>query len=592
MHTKFLYIFFAIIMSGALGNSCGLNKKNAVDAAQSTINSKPAGKISIVHKLTEHDSLPIAGRIALYYQLKKEQPELYDFTNETEITMYGYRALWDNKVYEAIEIFKLIVAEFPDSYNAYDSLGEAYMVNDNTDLAIRNYETSLTMNPDNFNAEDQLERINFPHKKPETPAEKFTKVYTAAQYREDLDQLAKKLLKVHPNALKFISKEAFEQLVEQKKQLMTDRTTYAEFFWHCGEIMASVNCSHTRISYFSEENEMLPLKYRFPLETRIFDNRLYVIDPLNNAGKVKERDEILSINGVPTATLVQNIYRHLPAQGYVQTTKRHEFNMWSACLIPYALGFAEKYEVVLSGQARAVVLNQAEKHHGPFRNKSLKVCPDELCLDLLGDGKSAVLSITTFNFYPWNNLSVFQRFIDSTFQVIREKNIRNLVIDVRFNGGGSQHASIHLLRYLMDKPFVYYSRSEFAGKKEKIYGEESFTPFNNRFKGKLWFVQDGLGQSTTGHFMSLVKRHKLGPIIGEELGSNQFCSAGQTMCRLPNTKITFGVADNTHVSNAPSFPDEKGILPDYEVYQTVDDYFGKVDAVKAFALAMVGKGGR
>jgi tetratricopeptide (TPR) repeat protein len=570
---------------------CGLNKKNAHDAPAQSLLCQPIKKTLIVQKLTENGRLPIRERIALYYQLKKEQPELYDFTNETELTMYGYQALWDNKVDEAIEIFRLIVAEFPDSYNAYDSLGEAYMVNGNTDLAIRNYETSLTMNPDNFNAEDQLERINFPHKKPETPAEKFTKVYTAAQYREDLDQLANKLLKVHPNALKFISKEAFEQLVEQKKQLMTDRTTYAEFFWHCGEIMASVNCSHTRISYFSEENEMLPLQYLFPLETRIFNNRLYIIDPLNNAGKVKERDEILSINGVPTSTLIQNIYRHLPAQGYVQTTKRHEFNMWSACLIPYALGFPEKYEVVLSGQTRAVVLNQTEKHHGPFRNKSLQRCEDQLCFQELGDGKSAILSIATFNFYPWNNFPVFQRFIDSTFQVIREKNIRNLVIDVRFNGGGSQHASIHLLRYLMDKPFVYYSRSEFAGKKEKIYGEEAFTPFNNRFKGNLWFIQDGLGQSTTGHFMSLVKLHKLGPIIGEELGSNQFCSAGQTMCRLPNTKITFGVADNTHVSAATSFPDEKGILPDYEVYQTVDDYFRKVDAVKEFALSMVGKGG-
>ncbi|MBL7825423.1 MAG: hypothetical protein JNJ57_02255 [Saprospiraceae bacterium] len=90
-------------------------------------------------------------------------------------------------------------------------------------------------------------------------------------------------------------------------------------------------------------------------------------------------------------------------------------------------------------------------------------------------------------------------------------------------------------------------------------------------------------------FMSLVKVHHLGPIIGEELGSNQFCSAGQTMCRLPNTKLTFGVANNTHVSTATSLPDEQGILPDFEVYQTVEDYFKKVDAVKEFAVSIMKK---
>ncbi|MBN8678280.1 MAG: hypothetical protein J0M29_08645 [Chitinophagales bacterium] len=566
---------------------CSAPNKSTHDTTPSVKNAPATPKIVVVNKLAENDHLPIEERIALYYQLKKEQPEVYDFTNETELTLYGYRALWNNKVTEAIAIFKLIVAEFPGSYNAYDSLGEAYMANGDTDLAIWNYEKSLAMNPDNFNAEDQLERIKFPNKKPETPTEKFSKVYSAAQYREDLDQLAYKLIKVHPNALKFISKEDLWKLVEQKKQLMTDQTTYAEFFWHCGEIIASLQCSHTRLSYFDVENEMLPVQFLFPLETRIFNNRLYVTDPGNNAGKVKEKDEILSINGVPTAKLLQDIYRHLPAQGYIQTPKRHEFNMWSACLIPYALGFPNQYELLLNGQPQPVVLNKAEKHHGRFRNKSLKICQDGLCLDLLGDGKSAVLSITTFNYYPWNNLPVFQRFMDSTFQVLREKNIRNLVIDVRFNGGGSQHASIYLLQYLMDKPFVYYTKTDYEGKNEKTYGEDPIKPFKNRYQGKLWFIQDGLGQSTTGHFMSLVKLHKLGPVIGEELGSNHFCSAGQAMCRLPNTKITFGVANNTHVSSSASLEDGKGIMPDHEVYQTVDDYFRKVDAVKEFVLSLL-----
>lgn len=98
---------------------------------------------------------------------------------------------------------------------------------------------------------------------------------------------------------------------------------------------------------------------------------------------------------------------------------------------------------------------------------------------------------------------------------------------------------------------------------------------------------DGNGKSTTGHFMSLVKVLKLGTIIGEELGSNQFCSAGQKICRLSNTKLEYYVANNTHESTATSLPDEAGILPDHAVTQGIDDYLNKVDVVKAYTLKLI-----
>ncbi len=167
---------------------------------------------------------------------------------------------------------------------------------------------------------------------------------------------------------------------------------------------------------------------------------------------------------------------------------------------------------------------------------------------------------------------------------INQKGIKNLIIDVRWNGGGSQHSSIHLLRYLAKKPFVYYSRSEYEGKPGKIVGEESFESFENRFNGKLFFMMDGIGNSTTGHFMSLVKVLNLGTIVGEELGSNQFCSAGQKVCRLKHTKLVFNVANNTHVSTATTLPDETGILPDHYVIQSIDDYLKGLDTVKEFTI--------
>lgn len=89
--------------------------------------------------------------------------------------------------------------------------------------------------------------------------------------------------------------------------------------------------------------------------------------------------------------------------------------------------------------------------------------------------------------------------------------------------------------------------------------------------------------------MSLVKTHNLGTIIGEELGSNQFCTAGQTLFRLKNTKLVVSSANNTHISTATNLPDNKGILPNYVVIQSIDDYLNRVDVVKNYALKLIRK---
>lgn len=568
--------------------ACGLSKKTSSTVDDLKASVANTGNLSIVKKLKEYDHLPVEERVALYYKLKKESPDAYDFKNEDELTMYGYGLLWDKKVTEAVAIFKLIVAEFPNSANPYDSLGEGYLNAGDTALSLINYEKSLKLNPDNFNAEDQIERIKNPNRKPIKPTERFVKTFTPNQYKADLDQLGQTLIKVHPNALKFITEEVFWKTIEEKKSLIKDRTTYGEFAWHCSEIVANIHCSHTTTGSFYPESAMLPISLRFPLQTRWVNNQLFVIEPFNNKEKVKLKDEIVSINGIAVSKIMGDIYKHIELQGYVETTKKHYFNWWSTGMIPYALGFPETYKIVVKGGTAPILLNKAETFKDPFQDSSIKRCADKLCFEIL-DEKTAILTIESFNFYPWSDLSVFTSFMDKTFLEINKKGIKNLIIDVRFNGGGSQQSSIHLLRYLVDKPFVYYSNAQFADKTAKIDGEEEVAPFKNRFKGKCYFMMDGNGKSTTGHFMSLVKVLKLGTIVGEELGSNQFCSAGQTICRLANTKLEYYVANNTHESTATSLPDEVGILPDYYVTQSIDEYLGNIDAVKAYTIKLIKK---
>ncbi len=63
------------------------------------------------------------------------------------------------EINDAIMVFKLNTEEYPQSANAFDSLGEAYMVSGDKERAIMNYQRSLDLNPQNSNAVERLKRL-------------------------------------------------------------------------------------------------------------------------------------------------------------------------------------------------------------------------------------------------------------------------------------------------------------------------------------------------------------------------------------------------------------------------------------------------
>jgi tetratricopeptide (TPR) repeat protein len=96
--------------------------------------------------------------IKQYEEYKKNNPKEYNFT-ANELNRLGYHLLQTKKIKEAIEIFKLNVKVYPKYANGYDSLAEAYMLNGDKELAIKNYAKSLELNPKNTNAIDMLNKI-------------------------------------------------------------------------------------------------------------------------------------------------------------------------------------------------------------------------------------------------------------------------------------------------------------------------------------------------------------------------------------------------------------------------------------------------
>jgi 3-oxoadipate enol-lactonase len=93
-----------------------------------------------------------------FYDKRKSEPDIIMF-DEIEMNALGYQFLQNGKIKDAIELFKLNTVAYPKSGNVYDSLGEAYFKDGQKELAIKNYEKSLELNPDNENAKKILKQI-------------------------------------------------------------------------------------------------------------------------------------------------------------------------------------------------------------------------------------------------------------------------------------------------------------------------------------------------------------------------------------------------------------------------------------------------
>jgi cyclase len=117
------------------------------------------GKKSIAEPLT-HTIMEkgIATAIEQYHQLRKNQPDAYNF-GENELNMLGYQLLWRDMNEAAIEVHKLNILAYPDSANPYDSLADAYEASGEIALAIECYEKVLELDPEMPSAIDGLKRL-------------------------------------------------------------------------------------------------------------------------------------------------------------------------------------------------------------------------------------------------------------------------------------------------------------------------------------------------------------------------------------------------------------------------------------------------
>jgi hypothetical protein len=93
-----------------------------------------------------------------YHRLLESEPDEWDFS-EGQLNALGDAMIQHGKAEAAVAIFGLNCEQFPESSNAFDSLGDAFVEIGNLEKARGSYEHALGLDPENDGSREKLAKI-------------------------------------------------------------------------------------------------------------------------------------------------------------------------------------------------------------------------------------------------------------------------------------------------------------------------------------------------------------------------------------------------------------------------------------------------
>ncbi len=115
-------------------------------------NGKTFEEFNVLARSRGYKDLPL-----LAAELRSKAPGVK--IDEWKLNNLGLQLLFKGKVTEGLNVLSFATILYPNSANAFDSLAEGYLLNNNKDLAFKNFEISLKLDSNNQNAIDRLQQL-------------------------------------------------------------------------------------------------------------------------------------------------------------------------------------------------------------------------------------------------------------------------------------------------------------------------------------------------------------------------------------------------------------------------------------------------
>ena len=420
-------------------------------------------------------------------------------------------------------------------------------------------------------------------------------IITKEEYLDDFLYLLDRLERIHPNIYYSTPKNEFQLEVENIKSKIDQGISKIDFYLSINAMVAKINDAHTGVElpvdeflYQLEHNN----KRVFPIQVKIIDTTLYVIEDFSREKQIEYGAEILSINGLSSRNIIDSLSSYTSGERleWKRASLAHYFHVY----YHYVFGFKNKYSIEFKNPDKHQVivkykgLGTKELKRINERDNTIELpVTEKLYCEL--DSSFAILEMRTFNYNDKDN---FRTQMDSLFSILNNRQFPNLIIDISNNGGGNTDYLELLLNYITEKPYKLFdstivkispaTKSEYSVKFSKYperiqkwyyYEKKNIilpedTPY--KYKGNLYLITGTGTFSTAADFASIFRCYKYGEIIGEETGGLTVSNGDIRPYYLSNTKMNFWISTKYYF-NPCGKEDNRGVLPDYQLKKTFED---------------------
>jgi|GEM_PF-1386709 C-terminal processing protease CtpA/Prc len=446
-----------------------------------------------------------------------------------------------------------------------------------------------------------------------------TKILDAAQMRQELDFLEKKLKDVHPEPFHYLTEVEFNNRLSGLRNSLPESMNREKWYLELARLIASLHDGHTAVfypddfrrEYFQQGGKIMPFRILLQddFSVQIQDN--FTTDSLLDSAR------LLEINAKPVDELIgemrkltfgeSDVFRNAQVSRYFGRMYWFLYGHTDSLRIKLRLNNGSVHErklPMLSDKEYDEVIRKKYPQGqttGKWRN--MVYTPMQ--------GRSVGrLSLMDFNLYKG-----YKDSIRAVFKSMAENKTDTLLLDLRGNGGGEFNITEEINHYLLDTPWVLVSRAkikmsdDFYAAFPKVLKVLKFLPKNliirlasalmtkntrirktelsrdaytripsyqiytkprkhfSRdyfFRGKVFLFTDRHSYSMSGMFAAIMKDYGRAVLVGEETGGLANPHGATTLLKLPVSGFSFSVSTARAYRPSGIF-DDAGVKPDVPV---------------------------